>query len=151
MSSYAQLTQALKEAGLRLTPQRLAICRLLAETDAHPTALQIYQTLKPQFPSLSPATVYNTLDTLVHLGMVNVLGHAGDGEVHYDADTTPHINLACVLCHKIVDVPSEYVQHLDREIAQSSGFRILGARVLYYGICPQCQGKASGGGSPPAS
>lgn len=142
MSSFALLTQGLKQAGLRLTPQRLAICRLLAETDSHPTALQIYQALKPQFPSLSPATVYNTLDTLVQLGMVNALGHAGDGEVHYDADTEPHVNLACTVCHKIVDVPSEHVQRLNGEIAQVSGFKILGARVLYYGICADCQQKS---------
>lgn len=145
MSSFNLLTQALKQAGLRLTPQRLAICRLLAETDTHPTALQIYQALKPQYPSLSPATVYNTLDTLMQLGLVNALGHAGDGEVHYDADTEPHINLACIACHRIVDVPSEHVQHLNGEIAQASGFKILGARVLYYGICPECQKKGAGG------
>lgn len=141
MNPSNSLSHALKQAGLRLTPQRLAICRLLTETDTHPTALQIYQTLKPQFPSLSPATVYNTLDTLVKLGMVNALGHAGDDEVHYDAEVQPHINLACLSCHHILDVPSNYVQHLDREIAQASGFKILGARVLYYGICPECQQK----------
>lgn len=146
MSSFDSLSHALKQAGLRLTPQRLAICRLLKETDTHPTALQIYQALKPQFPSLSPATVYNTLDTLVKLGMVNALGHAGDDEVHYDADVEPHINLACISCHRILDVPSSHVQHLNGEIAQASGFKILGARVLYYGICPECQRKDSGQG-----
>jgi len=140
-SSYSSLLNAIKHAGLRLTPQRLAICQLLAETDEHPTAAQIYQALKPQYPSLSLATVYNTLEALVELGVLNVLGHAGDDQVHYDADTQPHVNLACIVCHTIVDIPSEYVQQLQGEIAGTSGFRLLGARVLYYGICPQCQAK----------
>jgi Fur family peroxide stress response transcriptional regulator len=102
----------------------------------------IYDELRPQFPSLSLATIYNTLDTLVGLGAVNVLGHAGDDHVHYDADMEPHVNLACISCHRIVDIPSEHVQHLDSEISEASGYKLLGARVLYYGLCPECQTKA---------
>lgn len=141
MSDLHHLTQTLQQAGMRLTPQRLAICKLLVETEEHPTATAIYEQVKTQFPSLSLATVYNTLDTLVSLGAVNVLGHAGDDHVHYDADMEPHVNLACVRCHKIVDIPSEHVHHLDSEITQASGYKLLGARVLYYGVCPDCQGE----------
>jgi len=139
MSKLQQLTTALQHAGMRLTPQRIAVCKLLAESEEHPTASIIYEQIKAQFPSLSLATVYNTLDTLVSLGAVNVLGHAGDDHVHYDADMDPHVNLACVKCHKIIDIPSEHVHHLDTEITQASGFKLLGARVLYYGLCPECQ------------
>ncbi|GAB4495276.1 MAG: Fur family transcriptional regulator [Anaerolineales bacterium] len=141
MNMKDTLISVLKQSGLRLTPQRIAICQMLAETDEHPTATQIYQALKPDYPSLSLATVYNTLEALVGLGVVNALGHAGDDQVHYDADTAPHVNLACISCHKIVDVPSEHVQHLQGEISNTSGFRLLGARVLYYGVCPECQAK----------
>lgn len=143
MNSFSTLTQTLQSAGMRLTPQRSAICRLLTETDTHPSAAEIYEALRPQFPSLSLATVYNTLETLVNLGALNVLGHAGDDHEHYDADTAPHVNLACVSCHKIVDIPSEHVHHLDTEITSASGYKLLGARVLYYGLCPACQSAAS--------
>jgi Fur family transcriptional regulator, peroxide stress response regulator len=139
MLNLPTLTSALQQAGMRLTPQRVAICKLLTESDEHPTAAMIYEELHPQFQSLSLATVYNTLDTLVGLGAVNVLGHAGDDHVHYDADLEPHVNLACISCHRIVDVPSEHIQHLDNEITQTSGYKLLGSRVLYYGLCPECQ------------
>lgn len=144
MPTISSLTTSLQKAGMRLTPQRMAICKLLIESDAHPTAAMIYDELRPQFPSLALATIYNTLDTLVGLGAVNVLGHAGDNHVHYDADMNPHVNLACISCHRIVDVPSErfsgqIVQDLDNEISQASGYKLLGARVLYYGLCPECQ------------
>ncbi|MFZ5923413.1 MAG: Fur family transcriptional regulator [Chloroflexota bacterium] len=139
MSDYLTLTQSLKHAGMRLTPQRTAICRLLAESEAHPTAAMIYDELKPRFDSLSLATVYNTLDALVRLGAVNALGGAGDDSVHYDAETEPHVNLACLSCNKIVDIPSEHVTHLDTEITAATGYKLLGARVLYYGLCPDCQ------------
>src|SRR5512141_1332707 len=100
MSNLPILTSALQQAGMRLTPQRMAVCKLLTESKEHPSAAMIYEELRPQFQSLSLATVYNTLDMLVRLGAVNVLGHAGDDHVHYDADLEPHVNLACVACHR---------------------------------------------------
>jgi len=133
--------QNLQEAGLRLTPQRQAIYALLTETDSHPTAAEIYEILKPQFASLSLATVYNTLETLVNLGIINALGGVGDSQTHYDADTTPHINLACISCNTIVDVPSALAEEIHQEVSQNSGFKVLGARVVYYGLCPSCQEK----------
>jgi Fur family peroxide stress response transcriptional regulator len=141
MSDLNTLKSALHDAGMRITPQRVAICELLTASDEHPTAAMIYEELKPRFASLSLATVYNTLETLVGLGVVNVLGHAGDDKVHYDADTEPHVNLACISCSKIIDIPSEHVTHLDEEITSASGYKLLGARVLYYGLCPSCQKK----------
>jgi Fur family transcriptional regulator, peroxide stress response regulator len=139
MSNLPSLISALQQARMRLTPQRMAICKLLTESDEHPSAAMIYEELRPQFPSLSLATVYNTLEALVNLGAVNVLGHAGDDHVHYDADLEPHVNLACISCHRIMDIPSEHIQHLRSEITRTSGYKLLGSRVLYYGLCPECQ------------
>ena len=141
MTDSSTLTLALQQAGMRITPQRTAICELLTVSEEHPTAAMIYDDLKPRFPSMSLATVYNTLDALVEIGAINVLGQAGDDTVHYDADTEPHVNLACLSCNKIVDIPSEHVSHLDEEITAASGYKLLGARVLYYGLCPDCQRK----------
>jgi len=126
---------------MRITPQRIAICEHLTASEEHPTAAMIYENLKQRFHSMSLATVYNTLDALVEIGAINVLGQAGDDTVHYDADTEPHVNLACLSCNKIVDIPSEHVSHLDEEITAASGYKLLGARVLYYGLCPDCQRK----------
>lgn len=53
-------------------------------------------------------TIYIMLNTLADLGLINVLGHAGDDNVHYDVDTKPHVNLACIACHTIVDIDSQF-------------------------------------------
>jgi len=143
MNSQTDLVETLKASGLRLTPQRIAICKTLVETREHPTASAIYDRIKPSYPSLSLATVYNTLDVLVARGKINVLGDAGDGKVHFDADTAPHINLACIKCHRIIDVASAFAAQMDEEITRSSGYDLLGSRVIYYGICPACKGKDS--------
>jgi Fur family peroxide stress response transcriptional regulator len=139
MNSLDTLTKSLKQAGLRITSQRVAICRMLGETHSHPTAAVIYEEIHKQYPSLSLATVYNTLDALVGLGMVNVLGAAGDGRVHFDADTNPHINLACTSCHRIFDLPSDELANMESVISLRSGFKLRGARIMYYGLCPDCQ------------
>lgn len=141
MNNFTILTNTLKQSGLRLTPQRIAICKVLAETNHHPTASSIYEKIKPEYPSLSLGTVYNTLEILVAHGKVNVLGDAGDGKVHFDPETKPHINLACIQCHQIIDIPSIHVSSLDEEITQTSGFNLLGSRLIYYGICPACQNR----------
>jgi Fur family peroxide stress response transcriptional regulator len=84
-------------------------------------------------------TVYNTLNALVDLGAINALGDAGDDNVHYDGNNFPHINLACISCHTIVDIDSPKIADLEGEVSRTSGFKILGTRMLYYGLCPDCQ------------
>ncbi|HIQ08102.1 MAG TPA: transcriptional repressor [Anaerolineaceae bacterium] len=134
-----RLLETLQASGLRLTAQRRVICRYLATKETHPTAQQIYEDLKPSFPSLSLATVYNTLEALVELGAVHALGDAGDNTMHYDADIDPHLNLACVRCHRIVDLPLAQLSALEEEAQRLTGYRMLGARIMYYGLCPDCQ------------
>jgi Fur family peroxide stress response transcriptional regulator len=131
--------EKLHKAGLRVTPQRIAICRFIGETETHPTASEIFDHLKKEYPSMSMATVYNTLDVLVAAGAVNALGSIGDDKVHFDGNISPHINLACMRCHRIIDVDSEFVEQLNTEIIHHSGYQVLGSRVMYYGICPECQ------------
>ena len=139
MFNQQDFTTTLKQAGMRLTPQRMAICEFVLNTDTHPTAAQIYENMRREYPSLSLMTVYNTLNALVNLGMVNVLGTIGDDNIHYDGDISPHVNMACIECHQIIDVPSNSIVALDREIGGASGYKILGSRMLYYGLCPDCQ------------
>lgn len=135
------LTTALKQAGLRLTPQRLAICRALAERPDHPTAQAVFDQLTPDYPSLSRATVYNTLQTLVSVGLIQELGTAGDGAHHYDVNASPHLNLICVRCHRVEDFPAATLTRLARRVTAESGYQLQGARMVYYGLCPKCQKK----------
>lgn len=141
MIDLEQLTSSLKTSGLRLTPQRWAVCRYLSETETHPTAATVYEALKPEMPSLSLMTVYNTLNALAELGAIRAIGQAGDDTVHYDTHTAPHVNLVCVACHKIVDVPSDKITPLTREIEGKSGFNLTGSRLVFEGLCPDCQQK----------
>jgi Fur family transcriptional regulator, peroxide stress response regulator len=144
MTDYENMLLALKQAGYRLTPQRIEICKTLADSHEHPSAQMIYDQVRLKVSHLSLATIYNTLEALTHLGVINVLGEVGDNNaVRYDAGTEPHVNLACIRCQSIRDIPSRSVEELAAEVKAYSGYTLLSARVLYYGICPVCQAQQS--------
>ncbi len=126
------------KSGLRNTAQRRDIYQYLISTSNHPTAKQIFEQLKPNHPTLSLATVYNTLDLLVGAGLITTLGEIGDNQVHFDGETAAHINIACTVCYKIIDLPIEDSGFLHSHI-ENLGYLIHGSRVVYYGICPVCQ------------
>ena len=138
MPDRNEFVASLRDAGLRLTPQRCAICNAIAGREDHPTAQALYEQLKPEYESLSLTTVYQTLDTLVRIGAVRSLGTAGDESVHYEPNTRPHINLACLTCHRIRDLESVAVHTLEQEVSEATGSSVLSGRVVYYSDCLEC-------------
>lgn len=136
---FNTLVDKLRERGCRITPQRLALLRLLVESEEHLSALQLYERLREQYPTLSLATVYKTLALLKEMGEVLELGFSGD-ETRYDGQSPqPHPHLICMRCHKIMDPDVPVFDTLAQEIEASSGFRIVNHRLDFFGICPECQ------------
>ncbi|GAB6090157.1 Fur family transcriptional regulator [Spirochaeta dissipatitropha] len=132
---HSKLIKCLKTAGFRMTPQRAAICEALALRFDHPTAQSLYEQVKSDYPSLSLTTVYQTLDTLLKLGAITNIGTAGDDSIHFEVNTDPHINLACLTCHRICDLESEAIRQLEAEVQEAIGSRVLSGRVVYYSEC----------------
>jgi Fur family transcriptional regulator, peroxide stress response regulator len=132
-------TGALQRAGLRLTPQRRAVCEYLAATDQHPTAYQVYADITHAHPEVSRATVYNTLNTLQRLGAIVELSFGTD-HTHYDTNPEPHINLICLRCHKIEDFAGELaLDQINERILQDTGFQSAAAKVDLVGFCAACR------------
>ena len=136
---YETIVAHLSEAGCRLTPQRLALIELLTHTDRHPSASQLHEQLKQQFPTTSLATVYKTLNTLKELGEVLEMGFSDDDN-RYDAmDPQPHPHLVCVQCRRITDADARPIHALAARLETRSGYKILSHRMEFHGICPDCQ------------
>ena len=133
------LREQLTKAGLRVTPQRVAIMESLCRSKEHPTAAKLFEQIKHQHPNLAMGTVYYTLERLVESGIVTALGTVGDDQVHYDGDTSFHSHLACLSCQKIVDVQSPGLKEMYDDIRSGTGYKILGSCFMYYGLCPDCQ------------
>jgi Fur family peroxide stress response transcriptional regulator len=132
-------TSALQRAGLRLTPQRRAVCEYLAHTDHHPSPYQVYADITQAHPEVSRATVYNTLNTLQQLGAIVELSFGAD-HTHYDTNPEPHINLICLRCHKIADFAGAFtLDSVSQRILQETGFQTAAAKVDLVGFCAACR------------
>lgn len=130
---------ALQQAGLRLTPQREAICAYLAQTARHPTPYQVYEDLSTTHPEISRATVYNTLNTLQQLGAIVELSLGAD-HTHYDTNPEPHVNLICLRCHTISDYQGQLpLDDLTARIFTETGFQAAAARIDLVGFCAECR------------
>lgn len=136
-STTLDIGAVLAEHGYRVTPQRVAIYEYLAGTDSHPSAEDIFNHIERQYPMVSPATVYKTLELFTRLGVISELGF-GDGPSRFDGNPHTHINLQCVECRRIYDIDAEILSEVAAR-AKQSGFQVLGGRHEFYGVCPDCQ------------
>ncbi|MEW5763069.1 MAG: Fur family transcriptional regulator [Bacillota bacterium] len=134
------MISTLRQAGLKATPQRLAILGFLQGNTTHPSAEEIYRALKPKFPSLSPATVYNTLEALIQAGVLQEVG-IDPARRRVDPNPAPHTHFLCARCGRVYDLILPAVEiDVPDEVA---GFRIHRYALNLYGVCREC---ASGEG-----
>lgn len=135
----AELTTKLRQSGCRLTPQRMAVLKILAYSQGHPTAEQIYEQVKADFPMTSLATVYKTVQVLKDMGQVLELGFAHHSNRYDGNKPYPHPHLICVECEQIIDPDVSMLSDLAQEVSQQTGFQIVDHRLDFFGVCPACQ------------
>jgi Fur family transcriptional regulator, peroxide stress response regulator len=133
----------LKARKFRITPQRLAILKILAASDGHPSVERIYDQVKENFATTSLATIYKTVMLLKQLHEVLELGFP-DGSNRYDGNRPyPHPHVVCLRCKRIMDPDLGSTAKLAAEAALQTGYKIVDHRLDFFGICPECQGKKS--------
>ena len=124
----------LREKGVKVTPQRLAILDYLERSHTHPSAEEIYSAIVKSYPAISVATVYNTLDMLVDLGQVIKL-KIGEDRVNYEYNLMPHHHFYCKKCRRIYDIM------VDCPIAKKTeveGHKIEECHGYFKGVCQNC-------------
>jgi Fur family peroxide stress response transcriptional regulator len=133
-----QLIRKLRDRGYRLTPQRMALVSLIAASEGHPSAAQLYGRIKKRFPTTSPATVYKLLALLKELGEVFEIDFRNDSR--YDGNRPePHPHLICTSCRKIVDGTMDLEPGWIRKMESKSGYRITRHQLTFFGLCPECR------------
>lgn len=132
-----RIIRRLRAEGLKITPQRMAIVKYLDGNTNHPSVEEIHREVAREFPTISLATVYNTLDTLERINEVQALT-VDPSRKHYDPQTQPHHHLICADCWSIRDVFADYTKALEipRELTQD--FRVEQASVFFRGVCKNC-------------
>ena len=136
MPKTLALAKTLRERGVPVTHQRLAVYEQLRRAKDHPSAEDIYLRLKPRFPALSLATVYKTLQSLQNLGLVSLVNRP-HVEARYDAIVDLHHHAICEGCGRIEDLFDERLDAL-KPPAKANGFQVAGHSVHFRGLCAQC-------------
>lgn len=135
-----QLSRGLRDAGLRLTHQRLEIVRVIATDETHPDVEAVYRAVRERVPTISLDTVYRTLSTLAERDLISRVLFT-PGPARYDANPARHHHFVCTRCGLIRDVedadldairPTAEVDRIGRSDAVAVQFR---------GVCAACQSK----------
>ena len=125
-----------RKLGLKITPQRLAILEFLEGNASHPTAEDIYRYVTERFPSMSFATVYNTLEALKERGLIREI-HVEGGRKRFDPNLKPHHHFICNGCGQIMDIEHKVEVKLPKE--EQEKYEIQDYKIFFYGLCPYCR------------
>jgi Fur family peroxide stress response transcriptional regulator len=131
-----------KQKGVKVTTQRILIFKeLLKRTKEHPSAEEIYESLKNKIYGLSLSTVYRALATFEELGLVRRIP-TPDGKAHFEIATIPHNHFICKNCGKILDIDIDKTKLIQNN-QELEDFKIESCNVICYGICKNCINKLS--------
>lgn len=137
-SKIEKYVKILRENDIRMTSQRYAILRNLAAEEKHPTANEIYEDLKDDFPNMSVATVYNNLNFFMQAGILKELPF-GDGSSRFDLTNTQHYHAICKNCGKIIDFNYPGLDEVEKVVESLTNFKVDGHSFKVTGLCEDCQ------------
>jgi Fe2+ or Zn2+ uptake regulation protein len=134
-SHAAALAEACRAGGLKATPQRIAILRVLRAAHDHPSAEQVCARVRESQPGVSLGTVYKALEALEQCGLISEVARVAECK-RYDANLAPHHHLVCTDCGAIAD-------HHDDALTPSlpaslPGFTAASVQVQIFGRCASC-------------
>ena len=125
------------QAGLKVTPQRMAIYKVLAESAQHPAAEMVFQEVRKAIPNISLDTVNRTLLTFSRTGLAFIVEGSGDAK-RFDAKLESHQHFKCVNCKQITDFHHKPFDNIKVPLSLAGKFKILRKTVYLEGICRSC-------------
>lgn len=135
--NFEKASEILTDNNIRPSHQRVMIYSYFASNFNHPTAHQIYSSLKKSIPTLSKSTVYSTLKTFIHANLIREIT-IEENEIRYDFNMQDHGHFRCDRCEEIYDFEIEP----DGVLADGlSGFLVNDKNVFYKGVCKDCLNK----------
>jgi Fe2+ or Zn2+ uptake regulation protein len=135
VKSPTELTEAFRANGLKVTPQRQLLFRLMHGNTTHPTAEALFSDASVQMPGISLRTVYQTLTDLASMGELRLID-VGGGAVRFDPNVDDHHHVVCQTCGDVRDVYVAGSQEL--RIDGLDGFSVDSTSILFHGSCAGC-------------
>jgi Fur family peroxide stress response transcriptional regulator len=127
-----------RQKGLKVTPQRMAVYKVLADSEDHPSAEMLFRKVRKALPNISLDTVNRTLLTLARIDQAFVVEGSGDAK-RFDGNTQSHQHFKCVRCKKIVDFHHEPFDNIEVPAGIREKFTVLRKTVYLEGICDSCR------------
>ena len=135
------LEERCRKAGIPFTVQRRAVFEAVLQSEEHPTADQVYETVIENLPNVSRTTVYRVLDLLVEMELVHRLHHQG-AAVRFDGKVHRHHHLVCRLCQRVIDLEHTPFDELAMPDVKQLGFAVEDFTVQMMGTCSHCASEA---------
>ncbi len=138
----AEFTARCRRRGLAITPQRVAVMRVLVNSGDHPRAETVFAKVREEHPNISLATVHRTLETLCAIGEARKVTPLHDS-ARYDGNTAPHHHVVCVRCRRIRDIDVPEFNGLLHGRQTLGDFHLLGCSVEVHALCRDCREAAN--------
>lgn len=136
MKTPDELTDLFRAQGLKGTPQRQAIFRILHESSGHPTAEAVHAAVAGDMPTISLRTVYQTLNDLAAMGELVALD-LGTGSSRFDPTLDGHHHLVCDRCGRVTDVEADF-SDVAVPPGQEQGYTVSTTQIVFRGRCGSC-------------
>jgi Fur family peroxide stress response transcriptional regulator len=133
--------ETISEKGFRFTAQRRQVYDALMAQRDHPTAVEVFMRVKAKLPTISLATVYNTLETLAGCGLVKHVNHEREPS-RYCANLDEHAHLFCEKCSSVTDLPLRSRRRAADLWEVPENAVISGQDISFRGLCPKCASSA---------
>ena len=133
----SDIREKLRRSGYTLTSQRRAVLEALSEAKGHPSAEDVYLIVKRKNPRVALGTVYQALSVLEEVGVIGSK-HWAESPTRYDLNLDPHLDIRCVRCGEVSEVPGVALDAVEERIRNNTPYRVTRATMVVEGLCPSC-------------
>ena len=132
------IRERFRRSGYTLTSQRKAVLEALGESRGHPSAEDVYLLVKRKNPRVALGTVYQALGVLEEIGVIEAK-HWSESPTRYDLNVGPHLDIRCLRCGEVSEVPGVHFDGLEDSIRAATPYEVKRATVVVEGLCPACR------------
>ena len=132
------IRERFRRSGYTLTSQRKAVLEALGESRGHPSAEDVYLLVKQKNPRVALGTVYQALGVLEEIGVIEAK-HWSESPTRYDLNVGPHLDIRCLDCGEVSEVPGVHFGGLEESIRAATPYEVTRATVVVEGLCPTCR------------
>jgi Fur family transcriptional regulator, ferric uptake regulator len=132
------IREKFRRSGYTLTSQRRAVLEALTEARGHPSAEDIYLTVKKKNPRVALGTVYQALSVLEKIGVVGSK-HWSESPTRYDLNVEPHLDIRCAGCGEVSEIPNVELGELEKRIRDNTPYEVTRTSMVVEGVCPTCR------------